>query len=372
MKFTIKNEILKKALELTTKAISSKITIPIMGTLQFDFLNEGGTKYVSINASDFENTINYYIYNIDFNERLDMLIINEPLILKTFLNKIDNEKELEFVVHEKYTELKVGRQVIELSSSLIKDDVLPLPEFDKDLSLTFDYNDFISSVKLAGQFVGHDPLRPIMNGISFIQKDDNIEIVSTDSNVLFKLTSDFIEGSDFNFVVNPSILKLLPSKSEKEITIAGNDKTLMISVDNIVVYTRLIEGKYPSYNSVIPTNYNKEIIISKDELLSKIDNASLFSEIDNLGVLEITKNKLFLFTENAISRKSYKAEIEVNSTLGDDIKIGFHLLKLLNILKTINTEEVLIRYNDPSKALLIYPKDDEQYLYLLMPMMITK
>lgn len=135
-----------------------------------------------------------------------------------------------------------------------------------------------------------------------------------------------------------------------------------------------LENNYPSYNSVIPTNYSKKIILTRTDFINALDKSSLVGNVFNIIKMEITEEDIKITSENLESNNKFNTSLEVNSPVkkNDILTIGLNSKYLLEILKITNSEEIIIKYENPTKSILITTEEDEGLLILLMPMMLNQ
>ena len=154
-----------------------------------------------------------------------------------------------------------------------------------------------------------------------------------------------------------------------------DDKNAFFTLSNYKLVSRLVEGNYPSYNSVIPTNNPNKLTIDRLELYNALKRVALFSnQASNLVKLDLKGNQL------NVSAQDIDFSISANERLncqyeGDDMEIGFKSSFLIEILSNIASTDVLVELSDPSRAGILFPAEkennDEDVLMLLMPMMIN-
>jgi DNA polymerase-3 subunit beta len=172
-----------------------------------------------------------------------------------------------------------------------------------------------------------------------------------------------------------SLLKNLLPKEEFDVKLEFDDKNAIFTLTNYTLICRLVEGNYPSYNSVIPTNNPNKMIIDRLAFYNTVKRVSVFSnQASNLIKLNISGSQLVVsaqdidFSISAVERLNCEYE-------GDDMEIGFKSTFLQEILTNISGGDVKVELSDPTRAGLLLPAEtddeDENVLMLLMPMMIN-
>ena len=223
-----------------------------------------------------------------------------------------------------------------------------------------------------------DELRPVMNGVFFDIMPDNITFVASDGHKLVRNRNFAVHGEQATSFILPKkpakTLKDILVKDDSEVIIKLDENIAEISVENYVLSCRLIEGRYPNYNSVIPKDNPFKIRIDRQAMIGALRRVLVFaSQSTNLIKIRITNNALMVssqdneFATNA--EESITCEYE-----GNPMNIGFKGPFLVDILNSISSQEVIFELADPSRAGVIVPaqqEENEDLLMLLMPMMLN-
>ena len=223
-----------------------------------------------------------------------------------------------------------------------------------------------------------DELRPVMNGVFFDIMPDNITFVASDGHKLVRNRNFAVHGKQATSFILPKkpakTLKDILVKDDSEVIIKLDENIAEISVENYVLSCRLIEGRYPNYNSVIPKDNPFKIRIDRQAMIGALRRVLVFaSQSTNLIKIRITNNALMVssqdneFATNA--EESITCEYE-----GNPMNIGFKGPFLVDILNSISSQEVIFELADPSRAGVIVPaqqEENEDLLMLLMPMMLN-
>ena len=241
-----------------------------------------------------------------------------------------------------------------------------------------DNNALFSGINKSLFATADDELRPVMNGIFFDIMPDNVTFVASDGHKLvrnrnFSVHSE--ESSSFILPKKPAkTLKDILVKDDSEVIIKLDTNIAEISVENYVLSCRLIEGRYPNYNSVIPKDNPFKVRIDRLSLIGALRRVLVFaSQSTNLIKVRLSNNALMVssqdneFATNA--EESITCEYE-----GNPMNIGFKGPFLVDILNSISSQEVIFELADPSRAGVIVPaqqEENEDLLMLLMPMMLN-
>jgi DNA polymerase-3 subunit beta len=224
-----------------------------------------------------------------------------------------------------------------------------------------------------------DELRPVMNGIFIELSPEHMGFVASDAHKLVRYRrSDATSEFDSSFILpkKPAgLMKNLLPKEEFDVKLEFDNKNAMFTMTNYKLICRLVEGNYPSYNSVIPKNNPNKMVIDRLAFYNTVRRVSVFSnQASNLVKLNINDNQLIIsaqdidFSISAVERLNCEYD-------GEEIEIGFKSTFLQEILSNISASDVRMEMSDPSRAGLLLPaetdEEAEDVLMLLMPMMIN-
>lgn len=224
-----------------------------------------------------------------------------------------------------------------------------------------------------------DELRPVMNGIYFDLKSDCLSIVASDGHKLVRnnvLTIKSDTPASFIMPKKPAtLLKNLLGKDGGDVTIRFDERNAEINYGDGIITCRLIEGRYPNYNSVIPQSNPNQITVDRASLLSALRRVQPFANgSSNLIRFHIENGMLQLDAEDFDFSKTAteKMSCEYN---GQPMSIGFKGASFIEILNNFDCPEIIIQLADPSRAGLVLPSEqpeNQDVLMLMMPMLINE
>ncbi|MFH2096499.1 MAG: DNA polymerase III subunit beta, partial [Bacteroidota bacterium] len=208
---------------------------------------------------------------------------------------------------------------------------------------------------------------------------DNITFVASDAHKLVRYRREDVRpGLDSSFILPKkpaSLLKNILPKEQNEVKLEFDEKNAFFTTNDYKLICRLVEGNYPSYNSVIPTDNPNKLTIDRVDFYNTLRRVSIFSNAaSNLVKLNITGNQLTISAQDIdFSISAYeRLNCQYN---GEEMEIGFKSTFLLEILTNLASGEVVMELSDPTRAGILVPgeKDieEEDVLMLLMPMMIN-
>jgi DNA polymerase-3 subunit beta len=257
--------------------------------------------------------------------------------------------------------------------------VLPELKSDKKTSLRINYDVLMNGINKTLFATADDELRPVMNGIYVELTNDSLTFVASDAHKLVRYRrNDVKPGASASFILPKkpaSLLKNILPKESGEIIIEFDEKNAQVLLTNYTLVCRLVEGNYPSYNSVIPTDNPNTLTIDRLEFYNSLRRVSVFAnQASNLVKLQISGSQLTVSAQDLdFSISAYE---RINSQYdGDDLEIGFKSVFLVEILSNLSSGDVIFKLSDPSRAGIMVPSETEtegeDILMLLMPMMIN-
>ncbi len=371
MKFIVSSSYLLKQLQVLGSVINSSNTLPILD----NFLFELDHQTLTVSASDLETTMSATL-EIDSTSKGSVAVPAKLLldILKTF-----PEQPLTFTVEENST--------IEISSNSGKYAIAYAlgEEFPKSVSLDNSSSTVVSSEVLATAIsktifaAGNDDLRPVMSGVFFQFSPEGLIFVATDAHKLVKYARTDVTASqvaDFIMPKKPlNILKGILGTSESDVTIEYNDSNATFSFDSYILTCRLIDGKYPNYEAVIPKENPNKLMINRVLLLNSVRRVAIFSNKTTHQIrLKIAGAELNISAEDI--DYSNKAEERLTCDYqGDDMQIGFNSRFLSEMLTNLQSDEIMLEMSMPNRAGILTPIDGldegETVTMLVMPVMLN-
>lgn len=375
MKFVVSSTDLLSHLASISKVISSKSTMPILDNFLFR-LSENG---LTITASDLESTLITHM-ELDNTEGDGTIAVPAKLLTDTL--KEFPEQPLTFQINQNTFAIEIFSDNGKFSIVGQNGEDFPeLPSVNEESASSVKVNHKVlqKGIEKTLFATADDELRPVMNGIFIEINADYMSFVASDAHKLVRYRrKDASSEFDSSFILPKkpaSLLKNLLPKEEFDVKLEFDDRNAIFTLTNYTLICRLVEGNYPSYNSVIPTNNPNKMIIDRLAFYNTVKRVSVFSnQASNLIKLNISGSQLVVsaqdidFSISAVERLNCEYE-------GDDMEIGFKSTFLQEILTNISGGDVKVELSDPTRAGLLLPAEtddeDENVLMLLMPMMIN-
>jgi len=371
MKFIVNSSTLLKELQKLNGVISTSNTLPILDNFLFE-IEDGKIKII---ASDLETTMISEI-TTESSSNGQITIPSKILIdtLKTFSNQ-----PLTFLVDEETKGIEISSENgnYKLAGQDAKE-FPKVPELSSSSSFLISSSVLLNAINKTLFASGNDELRPVMSGVFCELSEENITFVATDAHKLVKHTrSKISSNSNSSFILPKKPLSLLKNNidSDSDLNIDFNETNVKFSLDNITLICRLIDGKYPNYDAVIPKDNPNKLVINKDELLNSIKRVSIYASKTTHQIrLKIAGSQLQITSEDLDFAN--KAEERLTCSYeGEDIEIGFNSRFVIDMLNNIGAEQICLEMSAPNRAGIILPLDgqeeNEDTLMLVMPVMLN-
>lgn len=373
MRLTISSTALASRLSALSKVFNSKNSLPILDCYLFD-VKDG---MLTITASDSENVMTATL-QLEESDSNGTFAVNNRTISDAVREL--PEQPLTLDVNMSTYAIKVIYMNGIYNFTGESGEEYPRPQQLSDGAATI----IIESKLLAGDIshsifaTANEELRPVMNGIFFDLTQDALAIVASDGHKLVRTLNKNIKTETPTSFIMPkkpaALLKGVMAKNDEEVMIRFDERNANISFPGGTLTCRLIEGKYPNYNSVIPQNNPNQLTIDRQTLLGVIRRVLPFASDSSHQVrLHIESGKIVISSEDIDFYTSAKEEI-VCDYEGNPMDIGFKGTSLTEILANLECEEVILQLADPSRPCLIIPaqqSENEDVLMLLMPMLLN-
>ena len=374
MKFIVSSTGLFSHLQAISRVINSKNSLPILDCFLME-LSENG---MSITASDSETTLTTSIEANEV-EGYGRFAVSSKTILDA-LKEIP-EQPLTFDVNMESWEIQV--KYLNGKFSLMGRNADEFPETpalrEEAVNVGIAANILLAGINRSLFATADDELHPVLNGIFFDITTENITFAASDGYKLVRNKTFASKGEEKAAFILPkkpaTLLKNLLPTEQGDVQISFDGRNAVITLENFLLTCRLIEGRYPNYNSVIPQNNPHKVIVDRVAFISALKRVSVFSSAaSSLIKLHLENNSIQVSAQDIDFSTS--AEETLNCQYeGAPLSIGFKPTFLVDILNNITTQEVLMELADPSRGGVILPTEQEEnddLLMLLMPMMLNE
>ncbi|MCR4920228.1 MAG: DNA polymerase III subunit beta [Bacteroidaceae bacterium] len=372
MNFKVSSSALYSRLIAASKVLSSKNSMPILDCFLID-VNDGT---ITITASDSEK---YFITSVPAIEQTESARF--CLTAKTILESIKELPEQPLTIDYNPENHKVEGTHNSGSFSVAAQDAGPYPMpktvDDEATELHLPAITLLNGINRCLFATANDEIRLVMNGVYLDIHPDDITFAGTDGRKLVRNINRSVQSGITSGFILPkkvsAILRAVLNKDDEDIEIRFDGEKACIKSTDMTMHFRLIEGRYPNYNAVIPQNNPYSATVDRAALASALKRVSVFcNQSSGLVKVELSNNTLRLTgQDNAFGTRA--EEFLVCEYTNTPISIGFSCQFLLEIANILEGESVTLEVADPSRPGVIRPTEEDpndELLMLLMPMRV--
>jgi DNA polymerase III subunit beta len=371
MKFIVSSTTLFKQLQNLIGVISTSNTLPILDNFLFDI----SKSEMIVTASDLETTVTTKI-EIKSDDS-GQIAVPARILLDTIKNL--PETPLSFAIDAKngLVEISTGEGKYRIAAfNAAEYPKIPVLEGAK----SFGINSYVLANAITKTIfaAGNDDLRPVMSGVFFQLSPDGVVFVATDAHKLVRIKRSDIKSSSMASFIVPkkplNLLKNLLSSQDVEVNVDYTASNAFFTFGNINLICRLIDGKYPNYEAVIPKENPNKMTIDRVSFLNSVRRVANFANKTTHQVrLKIAASELSISAEDIDFNNAANERLACQYT-GEDIEIGFNSKFLSEMMSNLDTENVNIELSAPNRAGIILPNGDtdgNDILMLVMPVMLN-
>lgn len=372
MKFTIERATLLKTLSHVQSIVEKRNTIPVLSNVRIEAKGDG----ISFKATDMDTEIT---------EVVDAKIVETGAttapahMLYDIVRKLSDGSQVELTFPDEKGQLTIASARSKFSLSTIGVEDFPVISGDK-LPISFVMpKDELADVIDRTQFaVSTEETRYYLNGIYIHAKKEGgsavLRVVATDGHRLACVESPLPKGAeDLKGVIIPrktvtEIRKLIDDNKVENVTVELSENKVRFSMEDVTLTSKLIDGTYPDYERVIPTDNDKNLELNVKELASAVDRVSVVAERTRAIKMLTHPNKVTITTSSP-DLGSASEEIE-GKYESESLEIGYNFRYLLDILSEVKGDSVRISFSDGSSPSVIHDISDTSAIYVLMPMRV--
>jgi DNA polymerase-3 subunit beta len=372
MKFIINSQALLKKLQFLSGVINTNNTLPILDDFLFD-LND---TTLNITATDLETTL---IMTLEPSMADESGKVTIPAKLLLDFLKYLPDAPITFNIDTNTLAIEIlsteGKYKLTGHNA---DDYPELPLLDETTSFEISSSILGAGITKTVFATGNDELRPAMGGVYFDIMPDYITFVATDAHKLVRYRrNDAKSGISTSFIIprKPlNVLKSLLALEDVNVQVEYNVTNAAFAYNGVKLFSRLIEGRYPAYEAVIPKDNPNRLIVDRGLFISSVKRLSPFANQSTHQVrLRINGQELLMNAED-IDYSNEGVERLACTYSGDDMEIGFNSRFLLEMVNNLETPEICFQLSGPTRAGIIVPSNydnpDEDILMLVMPVML--
>lgn len=366
MIFICEKHKLQESIITTQKAITGKTTMPILEGI---FIN-AETSGLTLIGSDIDLSIET---KVEANVIEEGKVVIDSRMFGEIIRKLpDSEVKIEIIKNDT---LQITCEKSVFNIVYMKWDEYPsLPSVETDKKIEFPQNLLKNMIKSTSFAIAQDETRPILQGILFEIKNNNLNLVALDGYRL-AVRSEYVDSDlEMEIVIPGKILNevskiLEDTDSTVDITFTSNH--ILFNLGETKIISRLLEGKFVNYNSLLPQEHKISVYTNKTKLQDGIERASLMSKEGNsyLIKLEFQEDNLIITSNSQLGK--VKEDVSINLQ-GDSVEIAFNSKYLLDVLKNIEDENIMLEMTSSISPCVIKAKNTDSYRYLVLPVRLMR
>jgi DNA polymerase-3 subunit beta len=364
MKFTINRELLLPALQTVCGVVERRQTLPILSNILLVIENN----YLSLMSTDMEVELMVKL-NESFNVSGEITLPARKLL--DICRTLPESANLNFEINNDKTHIKSKHSRFTLAT-------LPATEFpsidisDINQSFTISQKRFRTLLENTQFAMAQQDVRYYLNGLLLELENNKLRAVATDGHRLA------LDETDITVAINETLQIIVPRKgiselmrllkdNDDEIQVQISTNHIRINIGDVQFISKLIDGRFPDYQRVIPKEPGAFAIVNREGLKQSLTRASILSNEKYRGIRVILQKTSLRALAHNPEQEEAEEEIEVEYS-GDEIEIGFNVAYLLDTLGIIKTDKVRIGVSDSSSSCMILPEIDTGSKYVVMPM----
>lgn len=369
MKFKCNQTVLTKALNIVSKAVTSRTTIPILKGILLEVSGDGKLK---MSASDLDITIEE---TIDVEDCAAGSIVVQSKLFGDIIRKLPNAMVS--------VEIDGGNVIIKCMNSefsiigLSPDEFPSIKDIDENQEyITFNKSILKEMIRKTSFAASVDESKGVITGILIELLHDEINMVAIDGYRMAITREAMINLNEKNVIISSKIMneisKILSDAGDEEenVNLLLNDKKAIFVIGNVKVVLRLLDGEFIKYKDVLPKNNKIKVRVSRNDLMESIERASLLSKEGKNNLIKLSIKDTIITITSKSEEGNVREEVIITKD-GEDLDIGFNAKYVLDVLKSIDDEEILMLFNTGITPCLVEPIEGNSFEYLILPVRIT-
>jgi DNA polymerase-3 subunit beta len=372
MRAVCNTETFGKKLALVSRGVSARSTIQLLGGI----LLEAGDGVVRLSATDME--ISIQTSSPAEVEEEGRVVIPARIFNDIVRSLPGGSFSLEHDDSGGTVRLAAGENEYRIRA-YAADDFPQLPGFDAEAAFTMSGDLLVETVEKVSRSYSRDETRPVLTGILISFEENRVRMVTTDSYRLSiketELATTAFEGSREAIIparAMQEVARIFGSEGEDEVEVSLSENQALFRIGDVLFGTRLIDGNFPEYRRLLPTTFEREISVNREDLMGTLRRVNLFAQRQTPPVpvsLSFSSGSVEVIVRNGEVGEAHE---RLPATSEDDFLISFNPGYLLDGVSAIDTEKVVFKLNEALKPGLIVPgvdgEEESDFLYLIMPM----
>ena len=357
---------LQEGISIVTKAITGKTTMPVLEGIYIEANKEG----LTLIGSDMDVSIET---KVEADVIKEGSIVIDSKIFSEIIRKLPNSDVKIEISENDLIQITCEKSVFNLVF-MNPSDYPSLPSINEDLSVEVPQNLLKNMIKGTSFAIAQDEARPILQGILFEVKNRELNLVALDGYRL-AVRSELLDVDDNIEVVIPGktlneVSKILEDNDDiVKITFTNNH--ILFNVNNTNIISRLLDGKFVNYVSLLPQEYKLLVNVKKQDLQQGIERASLMAKDGNSNLirLDVQEDTLVITSNSQLGK--VREEVSINLQ-GNEVQIAFNSRYLLDVLKNMEEEDVVVEMTSSVSPCVIRGKNSNNAKYLVLPVRLVR
>jgi DNA polymerase III subunit beta len=375
MRAICNTETFGRKLQLVSRGVSARSTIQLLGGI----LLEGGGEALKLSATDMEISIQT---SSPAEVEGDGRVVIPARIFNDIVRSLPGGSfSLEHDASEGTVRLVAGENEYRIRA-YAADDYPKLPAFPEEGTFRMSGESLVETVDKVSRSYSRDETRPVLTGILISFEDSRVRMVTTDSYRLSiketELATTSFEGSREAIIparAMQEVSRIFSVSDEEDVEVALSENQALFRVGDVIFGTRLIDGNFPEYRRLLPSGFEREIAVSREDLIGTLRRVNLFAARQTPPVpvsLSFSEGSVEVIVRNGEVGDAHE---RLSASSEDEFLISFNPSYLLDGVSAIDSEKVVFKLNEPLKPGLIVPEaksngngEEPDFLYLIMPM----
>lgn len=366
MKFTCDQQILSKAINTVSKAVTNRTTIPILKGI---LLKAKDNKLI-LTASDLDLSIEKII-DAHVSEEGEIVVLSK--LFGEIIRKLPNE--------DITIELKEENNItIECSTSQFNIVCFPSDEFpnigeiEKQSKLILNRELFKEMIRKTSFAASLDESKGVIVGVLIELKENSLNMIALDGFRMAVVKEEMRNSEDKKIIITSKILneinKIISEVEDDDVGIILDNKKAVVTLNGTRIVLRLLEGEFIKYQDIIPKECKTTVVLNRGDFLESIERASLFAKEgkNNLVKLSLEDNNMIITSRS--EEGNVKEDVMV-STEGENLDIGFNSKYLIDVLKVIDDDNIKLELNTSISPCLVKPIEGDRFVYLILPVRLS-
>jgi DNA polymerase-3 subunit beta len=366
MEFTIQREALLKPLQDVCGVVERRQTLPILSHVLLKLDNQR----LSLTATDLEVEMVAYT-SLDTQANGDVTLPARKFL--DICRALPEGVDIKISINQDKAVIKAGRSRFSLAT-LPSDDFPNVGEIAEGQTLEIKQRDLKDLIEKTGFAMAQQDVRYYLNGLLLELSGKGIRAVATDGHRLAMCDEDIaLNTSQVHQAIVPrkgvlELARLLEENDETARVQIGSNH-IMVSLPTLTFTSKLIDGKFPDYQRVIPDKCDKQVTADRESFRQALGRASILSNEKYRGVRLQLQNNLLRILANNPEQEEAEEELEVAYD-GDELEVGFNVGYVLDAITAVDTNKVVLLLSDPNSSCMIKADGSERCRYVVMPMRI--